>query len=103
MNAPVVRFAPSPTGPLHLGSALVAVANRAFARSNDGTLILRIDDTDAKRSEQRWVDAIMDELDWLGVGWDGDPVRQSERSALHGEWLQRLIDGGQAYPCFCDA
>jgi glutamyl-tRNA synthetase len=97
----VVRFAPSPTGPLHIGSAIVAIANRAFARAHAGTLTLRIDDTDTQRSEARWVEGILDGLDWLGVGWDGEPIAQSQRTAQHERQLRRLLESGAAYPCFC--
>jgi glutamyl/glutaminyl-tRNA synthetase len=81
--APRVRFAPSPTGSLHLGNALTAVANRRFADENGGTLLLRIDDTDAARNED--ASGILRDLAWLGVGWDEGPVRQSERADRHRE------------------
>lgn len=80
-----VRFAPSPTGSLHLGSALSAVANRRFADDNGGTFLLRIDDTDAARNVAGGADAIIEDLDWLGVRWDEGPVRQSERFVRHRE------------------
>jgi hypothetical protein len=80
-----VRFAPSPTGSLHLGSALSAVANRRFADEHGGTLLLRIDDTDAARNVDGGDDAIVEDLDWLGVRWDEGPVRQSERFIRHRE------------------
>jgi glutamyl/glutaminyl-tRNA synthetase len=78
-----VRFAPSPTGSLHLGNALTAVANRRFADERGGAFILRIDDTDAKRTVPGGEQAILDDLEWLGVAWDEGPVRQSERGAIH--------------------
>jgi glutamyl/glutaminyl-tRNA synthetase len=81
--APRVRFAPSPTGSLHLGNALTAVANRRFADEAGGTLLLRIDDTDAARNEEP--DGILADLEWLGVDWDDGPVRQSERADRHRE------------------
>jgi glutamyl/glutaminyl-tRNA synthetase len=80
-----VRFAPSPTGSLHLGSALSAVANSRFADDNGGTFLLRIDDTDAARNVDGGADAIIEDLDWLGVRWDEGPVRQSERFVRHRE------------------
>jgi glutamyl/glutaminyl-tRNA synthetase len=80
-----VRFAPSPTGSLHLGSALSAVANRRFADEHSGTFLLRIDDTDAARNVDGGADAIVEDLDWLGVRWDEGPVRQSERFVRHRE------------------
>jgi tRNA synthetases class I (E and Q), catalytic domain len=80
-----VRFAPSPTGSLHLGSALSAVANRSFADDQGGIFLLRIDDTDAARNVEGGADAIVEDLEWLGVGWDEGPVRQSERFVRHRE------------------
>ena len=74
-----VRFAPSPTGSLHLGSALTALANRLFASRHGGTLLLRIDDTDTERSGPGLEAGILRDLRWLGIGWDEGPVRQSER------------------------
>ncbi len=96
-----VRFAPSPTGDLHLGSALVALANAAYARRWGGTFVLRIDDTDEERSDPGLIAAIVDELRWLGVEWDEGPLLQSERAQQHQLELGRLIASGQAYPCFC--
>jgi glutamyl-tRNA synthetase len=78
-----VRFAPSPTGSLHLGGALTAVANRRFADEHDGELVLRIDDTDAARAAPGAEEGILRELEWLGVTWDEGPVRQSERAERH--------------------
>ena len=78
-----VRFAPSPTGSLHLGGALTAVANRRFADERGGVLVLRIDDTDAARVERDAEAGILRDLEWLGVGWDEGPVRQSERGELY--------------------
>jgi tRNA synthetases class I (E and Q), catalytic domain len=78
-----VRFAPSPTGSLHLGGALTAVANRRFADEREGAFVLRIDDTDAARSEAGSEDEILRELDWLGLRWDEGPMRQSERADRH--------------------
>jgi len=80
-----VRFAPSPTGSLHLGNALGAVANRSFADEHDGVLLLRIDDTDAARNEPGAVESILRDLEWIGVGFDDGPVRQSERRVRHVE------------------
>lgn len=80
-----VRFAPSPTGSLHLGSALTALLNRLFARSQGGTLLLRIDDTDTDRSRPELEAGILRDLRWLGIGWDEGPVRQSERFAEYRE------------------
>ncbi len=80
-----VRFAPSPTGTLHLGSALSAAANRTFADEHGGTLLLRIDDTDPTRVVEGGEEAILADLEWLGIGWDEGPVRQSDRAARHRE------------------
>jgi glutamyl-tRNA synthetase len=80
-----VRFAPSPTGSLHLGNALGAVANRRFADERAGTMLLRVDDTDAARNEAEALDGIVHDLEWLGVRWDEGPVRQSERADRHRE------------------
>ena len=80
-----VRFAPSPTGSLHLGGALSAVANRRFADEHDGRFLLRIDDTDAARNVEGGAEAIETDLRWLGVEWDEGPVRQSERYVRHRE------------------
>ncbi len=91
-----VRFAPSPTGSLHLGSALLAVANRRFADEHGGTLLLRIDDTDVARNEPGGVEGILGDLRWLGVAWDEGPVRQSERAEAHRAAAARLLDLGLA-------
>ncbi len=80
-----VRFAPSPTGSLHLGGALTAVANRRFADEHGGALVLRIDDTDVARAVPGADEEILRELEWLGVAWDEGPVRQSERVERHVE------------------
>jgi glutamyl-tRNA synthetase len=80
-----VRFAPSPTGSLHLGGALSAVANRSFADEHGGRFLLRIDDTDPARNVEGGADTIAGDLEWLGVGWDEGPVRQSERHVRHRE------------------
>jgi glutamyl-tRNA synthetase len=92
-----VRVAPSPTGSLHVGNALVAVANRAFADERGGVLLLRIDDTDVARSTAEDEQAILDELAWLGVPWDEGPVRQSDRAAAHRAAAERLLRAGRAF------
>jgi len=89
-----VRFAPSPTGSLHLGNALTAVANRRFATAHDGVLLLRIDDTDPTRSVAGGEEAILDDLAWLGVAWEEGPVRQSERGALYAGAVERALEAG---------
>src|SRR3954452_7498782 len=85
-----VRFAPSPTGSLHLGSALSAVANRRFADEQGGTMLLRIDDTDAARNVEGGAEAIVADLEWLGVPWDDGPVPQSERADRHREAAETI-------------
>ena len=89
-----VRFAPSPTGSLHVGNALTAVANRRFADERGGVLVLRIDDTDPTRTVAGGEDAIVEDLSWLGIGWDEGPIRQSERAAVHAEAAARALENG---------
>ena len=85
-----VRFAPSPTGSLHLGGALTAVANRRFADERGGIFVLRIDDTDLARGVAGSEDEILRDLEWLGVGWDEGPLRQSERAERHREAAREI-------------
>ncbi len=91
-----VRFAPSPTGSLHLGNALTAVANRRFADEHGGVLVLRIDDTDPSRTVEGGEDAILEDLTWLGVSFDEGPVRQSERGGLYADAAARALEAGGA-------
>lgn len=98
---PVTRFAPSPTGVLHLGHAFSALAAHDLARAGGGSFLLRIEDIDPGRSREAHVDGIMTDLDWLGLAWDGPVVRQSRRLALYAAALDRLKAMGLAYPCFC--
>ncbi len=97
----VTRFAPSPTGRLHLGHAFSALLAHDFARSRDGAFLLRIEDIDPGRSRAEHVDAIIEDLDWLGIEWDGEILFQSERLDLYREALERLRWAGLVYPCFC--
>ncbi len=92
-----VRFAPSPTGPLHLGGALTAAANRRFADEHDGRMLLRIDDTDIARRDPAAEEAILRDLEWLGLCWDEGPVRQSERGDRYRKAAERLLRGGTAF------
>ena len=86
MSAPIVtRFAPSPTGFLHIGGARTALFNWLYARARGGAMLLRIEDTDRERSTKAAIDAILDGLTWLGIGWDGDVVYQYSRAARHRE------------------
>jgi tRNA synthetases class I (E and Q), catalytic domain len=91
-----VRFAPSPTGSLHVGNALTAVANRRFADSHGGVVVLRIDDTDPARTVEGGEEAILADLAWLGVGFEEGPVRQSERGQLYAEAVERALAAGAA-------
>ncbi|QNM81778.1 tRNA glutamyl-Q(34) synthetase GluQRS [Sphingomonas sabuli] len=95
------RFAPSPTGPLHLGHAYSAVQAHRVARENDGRFLLRIEDLDQTRSRAEFVDGIVEDLRWLGLDWDGDPVVQSTRTDAYRAALDRLRDMGLVYACFC--
>jgi glutamyl-tRNA synthetase len=96
----VTRFAPSPTGFLHIGGARTALFNWLFARHHGGIFHLRIEDTDRARSTPEAIEAIIDGLSWLGLDWDGEPVFQSRRAARHAEVARSLLDSGGAYPCY---
>ncbi len=96
----VTRFAPSPTGFLHIGGARTALFNWLYARGRGGRMLLRIEDTDRERSTQAAIDAILDGLKWLGLDWDGDTVYQFSRSARHREVAQALLAAGRAYYCY---
>jgi glutamyl-tRNA synthetase len=96
-----VRFAPSPTGYLHVGGARTALFNWLFARKERGTMILRIEDTDAERNKPELVSGIIDGLKWLGVDWDEGPFYQSQRTALYREQAKKLLANGTAFLCYC--
>lgn len=96
-----VRFAPSPTGYLHVGGARVALFNYLLAKKTGGTFILRIEDTDRERSTQAAVDAILDGMKWLGLTWDEGPYFQTQRVDLYKKMIQKLLDEKKAYPCYC--
>src|SRR6202045_941647 len=98
--AVVTRFAPSPTGFLHIGGARTALFNWLYARGRGGKMLLRIEDTDRERSTQAAIDAILDGLTWLGIAWDGDTVYQFSRSDRHREVVEQLLAAGRAYPCY---
>jgi glutamyl-tRNA synthetase len=98
-----VRFAPSPTGALHIGGARTALFNWLFARHHGGTYILRIEDTDRERSTEDSIREIHDGLAWLGLDWDEGPFRQTERMDLYRARVQELLDRGLAYRCWCTA
>ena len=103
------RFAPSPTGPLHMGNVRTALFNYLFARNQKGDFVLRIEDTDKERSEKQWEDDLLENLKWLGLNWNegvekGGPYesyRQSERTDLYEKYLKKLLDEKKAYYCFC--
>ncbi|MFN3076764.1 MAG: glutamate--tRNA ligase, partial [Alphaproteobacteria bacterium] len=97
----VARFAPSPTGFLHIGGARTALFNWLFARHFGGRFLLRIEDTDRARSTREAVEAIFDGLRWLGLDWDGDVVFQFARAARHAEVAHQLLAQGNAYRCYC--
>ncbi|MEA2319673.1 MAG: glutamyl-tRNA synthetase, partial [Solirubrobacteraceae bacterium] len=92
-----VRFAPSPTGALHIGGARTALYNWLLARGSGGAFLLRIEDTDRERSTPENVEQIFDALRWLELDWDEEPVFQSQRGERHAEVVQRLLDEGLAY------
>jgi len=97
----VTRFAPSPTGRLHLGHAYSAILAHDYARERGGAFLLRIEDIDPGRSREAFVRGIEEDLAWLGLAWDGEAVHQSRRLPLYAEALDRLKARGLAYPCFC--
>ena len=99
----VTRFAPSPTGFLHIGGARTAMFNWLFARHHGGKALLRIEDTDKARSTPEAIDAIFAGLDWLGLDWEDKPVFQSDRAARPAEIAHQLLDAGNAYKCFATA
>ena len=110
MSAEVrVRFAPAPTGLLHIGNARTALFNSLFAKRNQGTFVLRIEDTDSERSDDTSVDRIVEDLEWLGISWDEGPgrdgpvgpYRQSQRMTIYHELADRLSREGKSYKCFC--
>jgi nondiscriminating glutamyl-tRNA synthetase len=104
-----VRFAPSPTGPLHIGGARTALFNYLFAKKNKGSFILRIEDTDVERSDLKWVQEIIEELKWLGLDWsegpdiggEYGPYIQSQRLDIYEKYLKKLLEEKKAYYCFC--
>src|SRR5919107_6060687 len=97
----VTRFAPSPSGRLHLGHAYSAVIGHARARDSAGQFLLRIEDLDATRSRPEYVAGIEEDLRWLGLEWDGEPLVQSQRTQHYAAALEQLKSCGLVYPCFC--
>jgi glutamyl-tRNA synthetase len=100
-KGPRVRFAPSPTGYLHVGGARTALFNWLFAKHEGGTFILRVEDTDVERNRPELVDGILESLRWLGLEWDEGPIFQSQRMALYRDAGQKLLESGAAYLCYC--
>ena len=103
------RFAPSPTGRLHIGNARTALFNWLFTRKHNGSFIVRIEDTDTERSTKEFEENLLEDLRWLGIDWDEGPdigggkgpYRQSERLSLYESHAARLVDNGLAYKCYC--
>ncbi|VAW83261.1 Glutamyl-tRNA synthetase, partial [hydrothermal vent metagenome] len=95
------RFAPSPTGYLHIGGARTALFSWLYARRYNGTFVLRIEDTDLERSTSESVQAILDGMDWLGLDYDEGPIYQTHRFDRYREAIQQLLDEGKAYKCYC--
>lgn len=102
-NKVITRFAPSPTGNLHIGGARTALYNWLFARKHHGRMILRIEDTDKERSTKSALDNILDGMHWLGLDWDGDIYYQSQFIKKHQEIAYHLLESGNAYYCYCTA
>jgi len=98
---PRVRYAPSPSGELHVGNARTVLFNWLFARVHGGTFILRFEDTDVERNRPELIEPVLESLRWLGLGWDEGPYFQSERLDLYREYAERLLREGKAYPCYC--
>ena len=104
-----VRFAPSPSGDLHVGNIRTALYDWAFARHTGGTFVLRIEDTDASRVTPGYVDSALDTLRWLGLDWDEGPeaggrygpYQQSQRLEIYADWVTTLLNSGAAYHCYC--
>lgn len=95
------RFAPSPTGRMHLGNVFSALLSWLSARAQGGTWLLRIEDIDPQRSRHEYADMLMDDLQWLCLEWDGKPCWQSQRGDIYARYLQQLTDAGLIYPCYC--
>ena len=100
MTEIVTRFAPSPTGYLHIGGARTALFNWLYARGRGGKMLLRIEDTDRERSTREAIDAILDGLNWLGITWDGDAIYQFSRAERHREVVEQMLAAGAAYRCY---
>jgi glutamyl-tRNA synthetase len=102
-NAVRVRFAPSPTGHLHIGGVRTALFNYLFAKHNNGTFLLRIEDTDTSRSTEESIQQIIEGLKWIGIEWNEGPFRQTERKKIYQSYLKKLLNEGKAYKCYCSS
>ena len=100
IQKPVLRFAPSPTGMLHIGGARTALFNWLYARHTGGSFLLRIEDTDRERSTPEAVAAILNGMEWMGLNWDGQTVYQFARADRHREVAEQLLAQGKAYRCY---
>ena len=100
-NAVRVRFAPSPTGHLHIGGVRTALFNYLFAKHNNGTFLLRIEDTDTSRSTEESIQQIIEGLKWIGIEWNEGPFRQTERKKIYQSYLEKLLNEEKAYKCYC--
>ncbi len=103
MNKPRLRFAPSPTGHLHIGGARTALYNWLIAQKTGGVFVLRVEDTDRERSTQEYVDSIMQAMEWLGLNWQEGPFFQTQRMEIYREHKDKLLNEGKAYRCYCTA
>jgi len=103
MSDIVTRFAPSPTGFLHIGGARTALFNWLYAKAKGGKMLLRIEDTDRQRSTKEAIDAILEGLSWIGITWDGDPIYQFERAERHRQAVDEMLAKGNAYRCYASA
>ena len=103
MTEIITRFAPSPTGFLHIGGGRTALFNWLYSRGRAGKFLLRIEDTDRARSTDEAITAIFDGLTWLGLDWDGEPVHQFSRAARHREVAEQMLASGNAYRCYASA
>ncbi len=103
MKKVITRFAPSPTGHLHIGGARTALFCWLLAKHFGGEFYLRIEDTDLERSKQEYTDSILASMSWLGLQWNGEPTYQTKRTAAYSEYVKKLLNGGQAYWCSCTA
>ncbi len=94
------RIPPSPTGFMHIGTARTALFNFLFARHNQGEFLFRIEDTDTERSSPEFEQDIIESMEWLGLKWDGEMLKQSQRKEVYGKYIKKLLDSGAAFWCF---